>query len=108
MRPVRGEPASVAFDAAWALAREEARGDIVGFYHTHPGGAPEPSRRDVRTMRAWCSALGKPLLCVIESEGRTAAFLFESDESSGTQLVACELFPRGIVLVYAGNSHREV
>ena len=106
MRPTRGEVASVAFDAAWVISREEERDDVVGFYHTHPSGAPEPSRRDVRTMRAWCSALGKELLCLIESAGALAAFLFENDESKGTRLEACELFPRGVVVVHAGGGKR--
>jgi proteasome lid subunit RPN8/RPN11 len=38
MRPTVGKPESVEFDAAWVLSREEAKQDIVGFYHTHPTG----------------------------------------------------------------------
>jgi proteasome lid subunit RPN8/RPN11 len=98
MKPTRGEPASVEFDAAWALLREETRGDVVGFYHTHPAGPPEPSARDHRTMRAWVSSLGKPLLCLIESEGKLAAYCYEDDNSSGTRLKNCQLFPRGMVV----------
>jgi proteasome lid subunit RPN8/RPN11 len=63
-------------DAAGVLAREESKGDVVGFYHTHPAGPPEPSQRDVRTMRAWVSSFGKPLLCLIESDGELAAYRF--------------------------------
>jgi len=40
-------------------------GDVVGFLHTHPAGPASPSGPDVRTMRAWRRALGKPLLCLI-------------------------------------------
>jgi proteasome lid subunit RPN8/RPN11 len=58
VRRVSGRRTEVAFDAAWALAREERRGDVVGFLHTHPTASILPSRRDVRTMRAWCSAFG--------------------------------------------------
>jgi len=99
-RPTRGGPASVEFDAAWVLKREEDRGDVVGFYHTHPAALPEPSARDVRTMRAWTSSLGKPLLCLIESDGRPAAFRFDHDRSDGVNLAACELLPQGMVVVY--------
>jgi proteasome lid subunit RPN8/RPN11 len=65
-----GELASVQAAWEWALGREEHKGDVVGFFHTHPRGAgAQPSSRDIRTMRAWCSSFGKPLLCVI-AEGK--------------------------------------
>jgi proteasome lid subunit RPN8/RPN11 len=99
LRPTRGEPVSVAFDAHWALNREESRGDVVGFFHTHPLGPARPSRRDVKTMRAWASCFGKPLLCLIQSVDGLAAFRFDNHASSGSELGACELFPRGIVIV---------
>jgi len=98
VRKVTGKPASVEFDASWVLRREEDRGDVVGFYHTHPGGPPQPSKRDLRTMHAWVAAFGKPLLCLIESEGMVAAFRFDDDESDAIGLV-CECFPRGVVIV---------
>jgi proteasome lid subunit RPN8/RPN11 len=100
MRPTRGKPASVEFDAAWALAREESKGDVVGFYHTHPGGSPSPSRRDLKTMRAWSGSFGKPLLCLIESDGQLRAYRFDNDESDGVEITACELLPRGIVVAF--------
>ena len=93
-----GGPASVEFDAAAALRREERRGDVVGFLHTHPVGPLRPSRRDVRTMRAWCSAFGKPLLCLIARGERAAGFLFDDDESEGEPLEAAEFFPGGVVV----------
>lgn len=99
-RAILGQVDSVEFDAAWVLQREESKGDIVGFYHTHPGGPPCPSRRDVSTMRAWVGSFGKPLLCLIESEGQLAAYRFDDDESSGKALTGCELFPRGIVVAF--------
>jgi proteasome lid subunit RPN8/RPN11 len=95
-----GEPASVEFDAAWALEREETKGDVVGFYHTHPAGPPLPSRRDLRTMRAWAGAFGKPLLCLIESDGELAGYRFDDDQSKGEKITACELWPRGVVIAY--------
>ena len=39
---VPGERTTVAFNATWVLRREERRGDVVGFYHTHPSGTGEP------------------------------------------------------------------
>jgi len=98
-RPVRriaGSAHAVAFDAAWALRREERRGDVVGFLHTHPPGLLRPSRRDVRTMRAWCGAFGKPLLCVIASGGRAAAFIFDDDESDDVPAGDIELYARRV------------
>lgn len=99
-RPARGEVASVAFDADATLAREEQHGDVIGFYHTHPAGPPTPSERDVRTMRAWAGSFGKPLLCLIESDGQLAAYRFEDDASAGQRLRACELLPGGKVLAF--------
>jgi proteasome lid subunit RPN8/RPN11 len=99
-RPTRGKPASVAFDAAWVLEREERHADVVGFYHTHPDGPPTPSDRDLRTMRAWVSSFGKPLLCLIESDGKLAAYRFDDDRSRGELLAACELIRRRLVVAY--------
>ncbi len=98
-RPASGDSASVEFDAAWTLLREETRGDVVGFCHTHPAGPAKPSRRDVRTMRAWAGAFGKPLLCLVETPETMAAFRFDDDRSSGLRLAACEMLPRGVVIV---------
>jgi len=100
MKPISGQPASVAFDADWALAREESKGDIVGFYHTHPSGMPSPSKRDDRTMWAWVASFGKPLLCLIESNRVVHAFLYKDDESAAVRLAECERFPRGIIVAY--------
>lgn len=83
-RRTTGAVVSVEADAAWALAREERRGDVAGFYHTHPRGAGNtPSARDVRTMRAWCSSFGKPLLCVIADGRSLAAWVFDDARSAG-------------------------
>jgi len=99
-RPARGEPDRVAFDSAWVLAREESKGDVVGFYHTHPGGTPRPSVRDVKTMRAWVGSFGKPLLCLIESDGILSAFRFDDDASTGAAVRDCALLPHGIVMAF--------
>lgn len=98
VRGATGEPAQVVFDGLWALQREEQRGDVVGFYHTHPDGPCTPSRRDERTMHAWTSSFGKPLLCVIESPGDLVAYRFDPDHGPGCRLGACERLARGIVL----------
>lgn len=102
-QPVQGEPNRVAFDAAWVLAREEAEGDVVGFYHTHPSGNPRPSQRDDRTMRSWCGALGKPLLCLIEADDALNAYVYEDDEAAARTLLACKRCPEGMVLIEGGH-----
>jgi hypothetical protein len=98
VRHVTGQPASVEADGAWAFAREEARGDVVGFLHTHPMGGTLPSRRDVRTMRAWADALGKPLLCLIRAPECLAGYVFEDGASSGAPLRDVEAFARGVIV----------
>ncbi|MGD8626628.1 MAG: Mov34/MPN/PAD-1 family protein [Anaerolineae bacterium] len=89
-----GEPHTVAFDWAWVLDREARYGDVAGFHHTHPPGLPAPSARDQRTMRAWVSCLGKPLLCVVESGDVVAAYVFGSDEDDGQAVAEVQRFPR--------------
>jgi proteasome lid subunit RPN8/RPN11 len=97
MRQTSGERASVHFDGSWVLNREEKHGDVVGFLHTHPDGPASPSERDVRTMRAWCGAFGKPLLCLIASPEGVRGYRFD-DESAGEGLEIVEMFPRGVVI----------
>jgi proteasome lid subunit RPN8/RPN11 len=81
-----GTPVAVSFDAKWALHREELNGDIIGFYHTHPSGMPDPSGRDHRTMNAWVAALGKPLLCIIEADNTPHAYQYAPDEQSPSRI----------------------
>jgi len=97
VRPLSGETLCVAFDGPWVLRREEERHDVAGFYHTHPAGPARPSRRDVRTMRAWCSAFGKPLLCLIASPGEVRGYYFAKD-GSFRELAVVEFFARGVVV----------
>jgi hypothetical protein len=99
----QGERASVRFDGAWVLRREECHGDVVGFLHTHPDGPDSPSRRDVRTMRAWCLAFGKPLLCLIDGPVGLRGYRFDHDESNGVPLASVEVFPRGVVIGVDAN-----
>jgi proteasome lid subunit RPN8/RPN11 len=98
VRRSSGDRASVRFDGPWVLEREERRSDVLGFFHTHPDGPPCPSSRDVRTMRAWCSAFGKPLMCVIASPECVRGYRFDDDESEGVELAAVEVFGRGVVI----------
>jgi proteasome lid subunit RPN8/RPN11 len=93
-----GAPASVDFDGPGVLAREEARGDVVGFLHTHPTFAARPSERDVKTMRAWVSAFGKPLICLIDGTDGLHGYRFDDDESGGIRLETVEVFARGVVI----------
>ena len=100
---VVGGQTRVEADWSWALIREENQGDVVGFYHTHPDGfGAQPSRRDVRTMQAWCSALGKPLLCLIAEEsepGLPEGYVFSSDEHPGQPVASVSQQQTGIYLV---------
>jgi proteasome lid subunit RPN8/RPN11 len=93
-----GSPAQVAFDGPAILAREEQRHDVIGFLHTHPHCAATPSQRDIDTMQAWVSALGKPLLCVIEGIDGLAAYRFCSDDSRGEQVASVQKFARGVLI----------
>lgn len=93
-----GGPASVEFDWIWVLAREERHSDVIGFYHTHPQGLITPSQRDVRTMRAWVSCFGKPLLCVIESGSTLAAYIFATDEGDGLSLAEVQRFSPVVIV----------
>jgi proteasome lid subunit RPN8/RPN11 len=69
-----GGAAHVDFDWAWVLRREEARGDVAGFFHTHPAGLSSMSERDRQTMGAWALSFGKPLLCAIRCGRRVRAW----------------------------------
>lgn len=92
VQPTTGTVSEVDFDGQWVLDREENDGDIIGFYHTHPSGTPNPSTRDVNTMRAWVGSFGKPLLCLIEADNNLAAFRFDDDQCDGVEMRQCELF----------------
>ena len=97
-QPKVGTPSSVDVDWDWVLEREERYGDVVGFYHTHPPGAPGPSARDVRTMRAWVSCFGKPLLCLVESGDVLSATVFAGDRDKGVPVREVQRFPRHTIV----------
>lgn len=75
VKRIFGSPGSVEFDWEWVLGREEKHGDVLGFWHTHPAGT-KPSERDVLTMKAWASCLGKSLFCIIQDGKDTRAYLY--------------------------------
>jgi proteasome lid subunit RPN8/RPN11 len=104
VRASAGKRLRVTFDGPWVLRREEERADVLGFFHTHPDGPPRPSRRDIRTMRAWVSCFGKPLLCVITSPVGFAGYRFDEHRSGGVALALVELFPRGILIGVDGDA----
>lgn len=93
-----GRPTTVEFDAASVLEREELRGDVVGFCHTHPSSPAIPSERDLKTMRAWVSAFGKPLLCLIDGIDGLRGYRFDHDECDGQPLLLVERFPRNVLI----------
>ncbi len=48
-----GSPNAVEFDWAWVMEREERRGDVIGFYHTHsPGLSAHHARLGVLLWQA--------------------------------------------------------
>lgn len=54
------------FNKTWKRFEE---GNFKGFYHTHPFSVkPHPSDIDIKTMKAWIVATGKPLICAIEGK----------------------------------------
>ena len=77
VRKRKGIPGSVEFNWKWVLEREEKKGDVLGFYHTHSYDR-EISGRDVKTMMAWVSCFAKTLLCIIEdfSTGKNKMYIF--------------------------------
>ncbi len=103
VQPTVGSVAEVEFDPHWVIAREEQRGDVIGFYHTHPGGRPCPSKRDLHTMRAWTDSFAKPLLCFIEASQMVGCFLFDEIEQDGLS-IACQRFPRGAIVAYESET----
>jgi hypothetical protein len=90
-----GGAAHVDFDARWVLKREESRGDIAGFFHTHPAGFTAMSSRDRCTMAAWAQCFGRPLLCAIRCGRATRAWLCdkagETREATSVKLKGASL-----------------
>ena len=98
-----GQPASVEFDPDWVIRRDEKVGDVIGFIHTHPSGSLAPSQRDINTMRAWCSCLGRQLLCLISHGNEVQSFLFQNDQCNGLRMMAAQQFDENTVVVFDAN-----
>ncbi len=99
IHPHEGKPAEVEFSFDAVEKRDETSGDVLGFLHTHPSGRLDPSRKDVETMRAWTSCLGRPLLCLIAHQQRVEAFVFLDDECDGWRLAAADYLNDDVVIV---------
>jgi proteasome lid subunit RPN8/RPN11 len=85
----RGAPCSVDFNADYVINREETKGDVIGWLHTHPGMIASPSNRDHRTMKAWVLALGHPLVCAIAGVDGLRAYWYMDDESEPIESAVC-------------------
>jgi proteasome lid subunit RPN8/RPN11 len=77
----QGSPCSVDFNYDWTIHREETKGDVVGFLHTHPNFSAHPSCRDDRTMKTWVLSFGKPMVCCIAGIDGLKAWWYYDDES---------------------------
>lgn len=74
VKKIIGGSTSVEFDWDWVLKREENRGDIIGFWHSHEIDI-RPSSRDIETMLAWIRCFGKTLVCIIQTANYRASYL---------------------------------
>lgn len=72
-----GIPAAVTFDPDYFW---DERNKFIGWIHTHPNMRASPSATDIATMSAWCNAMGKPMLCLIDGKDGLRAFWFIDDE----------------------------
>lgn len=95
VRPTEGAPASVAFNPDYVIKREEQHHDVVGFIHTHPTFTAHYSMRDDRTMKAWISSFGRPLVCCILGTDGLRAWWYLNDEDEPVEYQAKSL--RGLV-----------
>ena len=85
-----GDPSTVKFNPKWVEQREDARGDVLGFIHTHPNTPAYPSDTDYATMRAWCLDTGRPMLCLIQGTDGLRGWWF-LDHSLDKHPVECEV-----------------
>jgi hypothetical protein len=49
-------------------------------------------------MHAWCSAFGKPLLCIIDGEDGLRGWLFENDVEDEWEMPLVQEFPRDVLI----------
>ena len=104
--PTSGAPASVEFSAKRSLQRNRYQHDLLGWMHTHPGMSAVPSSVDVATMRAWCFALGRRLLCLIDGSDGLRGYVFHNDECYGVEVMKVYSLGFGIVVaIEHGRAH---
>jgi hypothetical protein len=94
-----GNSFSVSFDWSWVIKHEEKTSEICGWYHTHPNMRALPSEVDNKTMAAWVSCLGKPLLCVIEGRDGIKPYLYEKDNEKPILLSFCKRYAYEIYVI---------
>jgi hypothetical protein len=87
-----GSSTSVDFDWQQVLTREEKLGDVIGFYHTHPARFRSPSKRDDKTMDAWSTCFGKPLLCLIAEGDEVGGWIYDAKKDTKTEIGKVQLF----------------
>lgn len=75
-----GCPVSVEFNYDRSMKQEE-KGKLVGWAHTHPSFLAVPSNRDHATMKVWVLSLGHSLVCVIKGIDGTRSWWYLDDES---------------------------
>lgn len=109
MWKTRGTETSVLFDGAKVLEREEKHGDLVGFYHTHPEGFTQPSKRDDDTMISWSFCFGKPLLCVVGTSVGLRAWVYDAAAlTDGLSPAACAAQRKEVTRVEIFKTNRLV
>lgn len=99
--PSEGSPSRVSFDYQAVLDREKERGDLIGFYHTHPNMSNQYSSIDYETMETWCDATGKYLYCLIEGNNGIEAYgcyNFGNKFSMGRTLLRTKHYDNAFVL----------
>jgi proteasome lid subunit RPN8/RPN11 len=94
-----GRPASVEFDWQRVMQREEWRGDVVGYFHTHPHGFTSPSSRDDKTMYTWSTCFGKRLLCLIDDGDGTKGWVYDSASEGRTEVSQARRFRNDWIVV---------
>jgi proteasome lid subunit RPN8/RPN11 len=99
IRWIVGGAEHVEFDPKWVLKREETKGDIAGFFHTHPPGSGGMSAHDRRTMAAWAKSFGRPLLCAIQCDRKVRAWSCGPD-GGAVELPSVTL--RGMKIAWTG------
>ena len=90
VKKVIGNAISVKFDWEWVLKREEMKGDVLGFWHSHQTDI-RPSARDIKTMLAWIRCFGKMLVCVIQTENYRASYLCTFYKSNTQRIRTLEI-----------------